>query len=116
MPLKSRAGGVDYGSVISAHTFAVTLVFGSVALAFWLAARFPAAGPATLRNAALQMLCGAAAVHAVPGLSNATIQLAPTAARLLVPFAITLPLLTYTFLTGLWVLRTIHRTLSGLTP
>lgn len=98
--------------MISAHSFAVLLVLGSVTLAFWLAARFPSGGPSTFRGAVLQMLCGAAAVRAVPGLSSAAIQLWPEGARLLVPFGIALPLLTYAFLTGLWVLRTIHRALS----
>ena len=85
-------------------------------LAFWLAARFPNAGPVGLRAAALQMFCGAAAVRAIAGLSDAATQSWPNAARLLVPFGIALPLLTYAFLTGLWVLRTIHRALSGVTP
>jgi hypothetical protein len=98
--------------VISAHSFALTLVFGSVALAFWLAARFPNAGPAGFRGVVLQMLCGAAAIRAVAGLGNAATQLWPQGARLLVPFGIALPLLTYGFLSGLWVLRTIHRGLS----
>jgi hypothetical protein len=99
--------------VVSAHSFAVVLVFGSIVLAFWIAARFPNAGPATLRSSAVQMLCGAAALRAVSGLSNATMQLLPREAPLVVPFAVALPLLTYAFLTGLWVLRTIHRALSG---
>ena len=98
--------------MIGAHTFAVVLVFGSVTLAFWLAARFPNAGPVSYRAAVLHMLCGAAAVRAVSGLSNAAMQLWPHGSRLLVPFGIALPLLTYGFLSGLWVLRTIHRGLS----
>jgi len=40
-------------------------------------------------------------------------QVAPAAAPLVVPFAIALPLLTYTFLSGLWVLRMIQRSLPG---
>jgi len=100
--------------VISAHTFALVLVAATVTLAFWFAARFPNAGPATLRSAVLQMLCGAAAVRAISGLSNAAMELSPQSARLLVPFGIALPLLTYAFLTGLWVVRTIHRALSDI--
>jgi hypothetical protein len=92
------------------------LVFGSVVLAFWLAVRFPDSGPAGFRGAVLQMLCGAAAVRAVSGFSDAAVQSWPNAARLLVPFGIALPLLTYGFLTGLWVLRTIQRALSDVTP
>jgi hypothetical protein len=111
--LKGRAHGADNWDVISAHSFAVLLVFGSVTLAFWLAARFPNAGPSTFRTAVLQMLCGAAAIRAVSGLGSAAMQLWPQGARLLVPFGIALPLLTYGFLTGLWVLRTIHRALSN---
>jgi uncharacterized membrane protein YadS len=97
---------------MSPHTFAVAVVIASVALAFWTAARFPNAGPSTMRVAVLLMLCGAAAARAVPGLTNATVELVPAAAPLVVPFGIALPLLTYTFLSGLWVLRMIHRALS----
>jgi hypothetical protein len=111
--LKGRVHTADNRTVISAHSFAVLLVFGSVTLAFWLAARFPNGGPSSLRSAVLQMLCGAAAIRAVAGLSSAAMQLCPESARLLVPFGIALPLLTYGFLTGLWVLRTIHRALSN---
>ena len=101
--------------MISAHTFALLLVVGSVALAFWLAARFPNAGPVGYRPAVVHMLCGAAAVRAVSGLSGAAMQFWPQGARMLVPFGIALPLLTYGFVTGLWVLRTIHRGLSDVT-
>jgi hypothetical protein len=100
--------------VITPHTFGVAVVIASVALAFWIAGRFPQLGPTSLAAAAALMLAGAAAAHAIPGLTNATMQLLPAAAPIVVPFAIALPLLTYTFVSGLWVLRVIHRSMSEL--
>ena len=90
------------------------VVLASAALAFWTAVRFPNAGPTSVGAAVVVTLSGAAAVRAIPGLTDATMQFAPAAAPLAVPFAIALPLLTYTFLSGLWVLRMIHRTRHGL--
>ncbi|TML27635.1 MAG: hypothetical protein E6G26_08540 [Actinobacteria bacterium] len=98
---------------MSPHTFALAVVLASVALALWAAVRFPGAGPTTVSAAVLVILSGAAAVRAIPGLTNTTMQVAPAAAPLVVPFAIALPLLTYTFLSGLWVLRMIQRSLPG---
>lgn len=98
---------------MSPHTFALAVVLASVALAFWTAVRFPDIGPTTVAAAVFVVLSGAAAVRAIPGLTDVTMQLAPAAAPLVVPFAIALPLLTYTFLSGLWVLRMIHRSLPG---
>ena len=51
-------------------------------------------------------------------LRSALLALAVTAAvgdlaRLLVPFGIGLPLFTYAFLTGLWLVRLIQRSLHG---
>lgn len=111
--LKPSRRHAEMFAVITPHTFAVVLVFASVALAFWAAARFPGIGPTTFPVAVVVMLAGAAAARAIPGLTNAAMQLLPSAAPLLVPFAIALPLLTLTFLSGLWVLRLIHRSLSG---
>jgi hypothetical protein len=99
---------------MSPHTFAVTVVLASVALALWTAVRFPNAGPTSVATAVVVTLSGAAAVRAIPGLTSVTAQVAPGAAPLIVPFAIALPLLTYTFLSGLWVLRMIHRSLHSL--
>lgn len=96
------------------HTFAIAVVLASVALALWTAVRFPDLGPTTMSAAVVVVLSGAAAVRAIPGLTDVTLQVAPAAAPLVVPFAIALPLLTYTFLSGLWVLRIIHRSLPGL--
>lgn len=98
---------------MSPHTFALAVVLASVALALWTALRFPEAGPTTVSAAVLVILSGAAAVRAIPGLTDATTHVAPAAAPLVVPFAIALPLLTYTFLSGLWVLRMIQRSLPG---
>ena len=98
---------------MSPHTFALAVVLASVALAFWTAVRFPHAGPTTVAASVFVVLSGAAAVRAIPALTDVTMQLAPAAAPLVVPFAIALPLLTYTFLSGLWVLRMIHSSLPG---
>jgi hypothetical protein len=99
---------------MSAHNFAAAVVLASALLAFWLGARFPDVGPSRLGSAVLHVLGGLAAIRAIPGLTDAAIGFSAVAAGIVVPFGIALPLLTYTFLSGLWALRTIHRSLSGL--
>lgn len=101
---------------MSPHSFALTLVFGSALLAFWLAARFPHAGPSTLGYAILHTLAGFAAVRAIPGFVDVTTGLGGQARLFIVSFGVFLPLLTYAFLTGLWVMRFIQRSLSGGLP
>ena len=99
---------------MSPHSFVVVLVFASALLAFWVGARFPEFGPQRLAFAVLNLFCGLAAVRAIPGLTDAALGMSADVARYLVPFGVALPLFTYAFLTGLWVLRLIHRTASGL--
>jgi hypothetical protein len=99
--------------LITAQSFAVLLVVASAVLAFWLAARFPALAPKTLGYAVLHVLGGFAAIRAIPGLSDPVTAFSTELAHFLVPFGIALPLLTYAFLAGLWVLRLIHRAASG---
>lgn len=95
------------------HTFVVVLVASSAVLAFWIGARFPSLGPATMSSGVLHVLCGFAAVRAIPGLTNATVAFSAEVARFLVPLGIALPLFTYAFVTGLWLMRLIHRSASG---
>jgi hypothetical protein len=99
---------------MSPHSFVVVLVVGSAILAFWVGARFPALGPHRLVFAVLHLLCGLAAIRAIPGLTNAVLALSADGAKYLVPFGVALPLFTYAFLTGLWLLRLIHRSATGL--
>jgi hypothetical protein len=101
---------------MSPHTFVLVLVGASAILAFWIGARFPQLGPRTLQFGALHILAGLAAVRAIPGLTNAATAASAEVARFLAPFGIALPLFTYTFLTGLWLTRLIHRSLSGGLP
>lgn len=101
---------------MSPHSFALTLVFGCAALAFWLGIRFPNAGPSTLVYAALHALAGLAAVRTIPALSDAVNGLSSALGPLIVSFGIFLPLMTYAFITGLWVMRLIQRSLSGHLP
>jgi hypothetical protein len=98
---------------MSPHSFVVVLVFASALLAFWVGARFPAFGPHRFAYAVLHLFCGLAAVRAIPGLTNAALGMSAEVAKYLVPFGVALPLFTYAFLTGLWLLRLIHRTASG---
>jgi hypothetical protein len=98
---------------VSAHSFVLTLVLASALLAFWVAARFPNAGPARLETGILHLFCGFAAVRAIPGLTDAVTATVGDLARILAPFGIGLPLFTYAFLTGLWLLRLIQRSLHG---
>jgi len=99
---------------MSPHSFVVLLVVGSALLAFWVGARFPGFGPHRLGYAVLHLLCGLAAIRAIPGLTDAVLAMSADVAKYLVPFGVALPLFTYAFLTGLWLLRLIHRSASGL--
>jgi hypothetical protein len=99
---------------MSPQSFVVVLVCASAVLAFWIGARFPGLGPHRLAYAVLHLFCGVAAIRAIPGLTNAVMAMSADVARYLVPFAVALPLFTYAFLTGLWLLRVIHRTATGL--
>jgi hypothetical protein len=101
---------------MSPHSFVLLLLVGSAGLAFWLAARFPDAGPNRLGYAVLHLLCGVAAVRAIPGLTNALLAASAELARVVAPFGVALPLFTYAFLTGLWLIRLIHRSLTGSGP
>ena len=101
---------------MSPHSFALTLVLGSAFLAFWVGARFPNVGPATLPFAALNAMAGFVAIRAIPGLTEAAMAWPSKAMPFLVSFGIFLPLMTYTFLTGLWLMRLIQRTVSGDVP
>jgi hypothetical protein len=101
---------------MSPHSFALTLVLGSALLAFWVGGRFPNVGPTTLGYAALHAMAGFAAIRAVPGLTEVAMGWPSKAMPFLVSFGIFLPLMTYTFLTGLWVIRFIQRTVSGNIP
>jgi hypothetical protein len=98
------------------HTFALTLLFGSAVLAFWVGVRFPKVGPSKLAYAVLNVLAGVAAVRAIPGLTDAVTALSSKAGPFIVSFGIFLPLMTYAFVTGLWVVRFIQRSLSGDLP
>lgn len=95
------------------HSFVLVLVLSSAVLAFWLGARFPQIGPKTFAFGMLNLFCGFAAIRAIPGLTNALVAFSAELARFFVPFGIALPLFTYAFLTGLWLVRLIHRSMSG---
>jgi hypothetical protein len=98
---------------MTAHSFVLFLVAASALLAFWIGVRFPDLGPGTMMTGVFQLLCGFAAVRAIPGLTHAVTALSAEIAPFLVPFGIALPLFTYAFLTGLWLTRLIHRSASG---
>jgi hypothetical protein len=96
------------------HSFVLILVLASAVLAFWVGARFPGFGPTSLAFGILNLCCGFAAVRAIPGLTNAATGFSADAARFVAPFGIALPLFTYTFLTGLWLMRVLYRSSTGL--
>ncbi len=98
---------------MSPHSFVLVLVLASAVLAFWLGARFPNLGPTTHAFGVLHLLCGFAAVRAISGLTNASLAFSPEVTRFLAPFGIALPLFTYAFLTGFWLMRLIHRSATG---
>jgi hypothetical protein len=96
---------------LSPHSFVLALMAASAVLAFWFAVRFPDAGPSRFETGVLHLFAGFAAVRAIPDLTDATTATVGELARVLVPFGIGLPLFTYAFLTGLWLLRLIQRAL-----
>jgi hypothetical protein len=98
---------------VSPHSFTLILFLASAVLAVWVGIRFPDFGPSSSVFAALHMLAGMAAIRAIPGLTNAVVEFGGSAVPFVASFGIFLPLMTYTFLTGLWVMRLIQRTVSG---
>jgi hypothetical protein len=92
------------------HNFLLSLGVGSALLAFWLVVRFPDRAPSSfaraLAHVCVAMLLGAI-VPDVIGLLNRW-GFGPTLAAM---FAVLLPVLVYTFLSGAWVLKLTHDTL-----
>jgi hypothetical protein len=94
------------------HNFLLSLGVGSALVAFWFVARFPQKTPANFSRALLHvcaaMLLGAVVPDVIAVLSNFGY-----ASALAAMFAVLMPVLVYTFLSGAWVLKltadTFHR-------
>jgi hypothetical protein len=86
------------------HNFLLSLGVGSALMAFWFVARFPEKTPANFTRALLHvcaaMLLGAVVPDVMAVLSNFGY-----ASLLASMFAVLMPVLVYTFLSGAWVLK-----------
>ncbi|HET8527970.1 MAG TPA: hypothetical protein VFL60_03595 [Gaiellaceae bacterium] len=85
--------------------FVLLLLAGSALLAAWTLVRFERARPRTLRGAVAAKLVAVLLLVALPPLVDAAS--AAPAGRLLVIFAVALPIFTFFFLAAGWFLRTL---------
>ena len=90
--------------------FATTV--GAAALALWCHLRWPGAAPSTIRGAVIRALIGFAALH----LSAAVLAWAAeiSVGAMIASFvAVIVPVLTFAFLTTLWVMKLFADALRG---
>jgi len=89
----------------------VALGIGSALIAFWFVARFPERSPGDFTRALLHVGAALAIGWFAPDLFNAVAARGYTAALTAI-FAVLLPVLFYTFLSGAWVLKLTHDMIS----
>jgi hypothetical protein len=96
---------------VTFHNFLLALGVGSALVAFWFVIRFPERSPDNFNRALLHvcaaMLLGAFVPDVIGVLSGFG-----WATALAAMFAVLMPVLVYTFLSGAWVLKLTHDTLS----
>ena len=82
------------------------LVFtvGTALLALWSYARWPGATPATMKGAALRVLLAVALLNVGVSFLKVGIEAAPSLAVLLA-VAVVVPVLTYAFLSAIWLMK-----------
>jgi hypothetical protein len=89
---------------ITFHEFLLALGIGSAVMAFWLVVRFPERTPQSIARALLHvcvaLLLGAVVPYVIAVFAGFGY---PTA--LAAMFAVLMPVLVYTFLSGAWVLK-----------
>jgi len=92
------------------HNFLLSLGVGSALIAFWAVVRFPDKAPTDLGRAILHVCAAILLGTVVPDVIAvlASFGFATTMAAL---FAVLLPVLVYTFLSGAWVLKITHDTI-----
>lgn len=84
--------------------FLLALVVGSALIAFWFVARFPGRGPEDFGKALLHVFAAFAIGWFAPDVFNAIAAFGVIAALTAI-FALLLPVLFYTFLSGAWFLK-----------
>jgi hypothetical protein len=89
---------------MNAHNFLYAMGIGSALIAFWIALRFPNRGPANFQRALIHVVA-ALAVGWVTPLFTGPLIAGGYAPALAAFFAVLLPALVYTFLSGAWFLR-----------
>jgi hypothetical protein len=93
------------------QNFLIALGTGAALIAFWFAVRFPDRAPENLQRLLIHVAIVMAAGWLAPSVTGPLISSGfPTAMTAL--FAVALPVLIYTFLTGAWVLQMVHETFS----
>jgi hypothetical protein len=97
---------------MNAAAFATVFVLGAGAIAVWLTARFPGLTQSRFRTIALHMLAAFVVAQLVPR----AIELAASAPASLFAalFLLALPVLVYTFLVALWLLRLAQSAMGGM--
>jgi hypothetical protein len=96
---------------MSIQDFLLALGVGSALIAFWFVVRFPNRCPHSFKTALLHVAAALAFGWVAPDLFNAVSShgIAPAFGAV---FAILLPALVYTFLSGAWVLKLMHDAFS----
>jgi hypothetical protein len=87
------------------------LVIGSALIAFWFVVRFPGRCPEDMTKALLHVFAAFAIGWFAPDLFNAIAAYGIKAALAAI-FALLLPVLFYTFLSGAWFLKLMHNMFS----
>jgi hypothetical protein len=82
--------------------FAFTI--GTAALALWSYVRWPGVAPATMNGAILRVVLAVALLHVSLGGLKQGIEAVPSLAILLV-VAVVVPVLTYSFLSSIWLMK-----------
>jgi hypothetical protein len=87
-------------------THQVLLVFtvGTAVLALWSYARWPGAAPATMKGAVLRVVVAVALLYLSLGVLELGVAAVPSLAILLI-VATLVPVLTYAFLSSIWLMK-----------
>jgi hypothetical protein len=89
--------------------FLIALTLGSGAIAFWIDSRFPGIAPAGLRTAVIHvgaaLLVGQAVLPVAHSLLPA---MNPVARALVITFLLGLPILVYSLLSSIWIIRVVQ--------
>jgi hypothetical protein len=89
--------------------FLVALALGAGALALWIHVRFPGITPESWRQALIHVGIALVVGQALfPALSSLIPSVNPVARALVVIFALGLPILTYSLLSSIWIIRALQ--------